>query len=113
MSLVCAMSEGQTRIVIITDFSLVGSDIRVYNGDDEEVSMTDMLVHSPQQISIFLEPGDVYTIRLGGKRVMLYPVIDTRETLYANLFNANFNSGWIEAYTKRQYVENQSLRAMQ
>ena len=113
MSLVCVMSEGQTRIIITTDFSLAESDFRVYNDQGIEVVMTDMLVHSTNKISIYLEPGDVYTIRINKKNVMLYPVPDTKETLYANLYQTNINSGWVEAFRYKDYVEMGNLRAMQ
>lgn len=113
LSLTISVCYGQSEIRLKTEFSLAEKDFRVFNDLGQEVVMTDMLVWSENEVSIFLEPGGLYSIRIDSSTFLIFPIVETSTTIYAMISYADINSGFVTLVKPTEQLEYQALKTRQ
>jgi len=76
--LIGVMASAQTEVRIHSEYDLFLCTIELLDDDGKEVPLNDMRVDTPNDISLLLEPGTIYTLIIDNSiQIILHPVPDS------------------------------------
>ena len=87
----------QTQLRIQSDVSLKCKMISLEDDNGRQVSMTDLIVWSDNEISVWLEPGVPYTLIIDQARYTLYPGVPDQNVVYGYICSGP-SCTWIDLF---------------